>query len=86
MAELLKGRLNASQNKGAKAERLFTTTADTPQTEYDVRQWTGVHDWAVRLVHVGTKPTRDEESLIERFQAFEEGLTAIMNRHNENKS
>ena len=88
VAELLKGRMNASQNKEAKAERSFTTTADTPPTEYDVKQWTGVHDWAVRLVHVGIKPTRakDEESLVERFRAFEEGLTAIMNRHYENKS
>ena len=88
MAELLKGRMNASQNKEAKAERSFTTTADTPPTEYDVKQWTDIHDWAVRLVHVGIKPTRakDEESLVERFRAFEEGLTAIMNRHYENKS
>lgn len=88
VAELLKGRMNASQNKEAKAERLFTTTADTPPMEYDVKQWMGVHDWAVRLVHVGTKPTKakDEESLVKHFRAFEEGLTAIMNRHYENKS
>ena len=83
VAELLEGRRNAFQNKQTKVERLFTTTVDSPPMEYNVKQWTDIHGWAVRLVHVGTKPTRakDEESLVEHFQAFEEGLIAIMNRH-----
>ena len=83
VAELLEGRQSAFQNKKSKAERLFTTTVDSPLMEYDVEQWTNIHDWAVRLVHVGTKPTRakDEESLVEHFRTFEEGLIAIMNRY-----
>lgn len=55
--------------------------------EYNVKQWTDIHDWAIRLVHVGLKPTKsnDEESLIEHFRVFEEALTVIMDRHYEPK-
>lgn len=48
VAELLEGRRNAFQNKQTKVERLFTTTVDSPPMEYNVKQWTDIHGWAVR--------------------------------------